>query len=258
MLTVLTTYYLVIPFAFAFAIIYNDSGHIYSREAIVSYLLSQTQKLKEQSRAYEARIQAQQSKANDKDIQSQQDAKDTFLQSQSGGPQLSTHLHSTQRIKAKAKEISIPQSSKIGQDSLKRTSYWLSEAQPQYDEEASIGPSSRPPPPTRPSSPMSGRPLRRKDLIPITLVRDATDRNKVTCAASGNTISTQKVILITCTGVVLLQDVYDQLTKGGKEKVCPVTGRKFKPKHVLRLQKASSGFAASGETVAKKYRPTLT
>ena len=86
-------------------------------------------------------------------------------------------------------------------------------------------------------------------------MRDS-DNSKVTCAATGNTISTQKVILITCTGVVLLQDVYDQLTKGGKEKVVyPVTGRKFKTKHVLQLH--SGGFAVSGETVAKKYRPTL-
>ena len=87
-----------------------------------------------------------------------------------------------------------------------------------------------PPPPTRTSSPMSGQPLRRKDLIPITLMQDA-DNNKVTCAASGNTISTQKS--------------FSLLVRGGG---C-LTSRTFEAKHVLQLQKASSGFAASGETV---------
>jgi nitric oxide synthase-interacting protein len=233
------------------------SGHIYSREAIVSYLLSQTQKLKAMQESYQNNLKSQQSKELQKDIQSQQDTNASFLQSQSGGayaPQLSTLVHSTHRISSVSRAIAIPESSKDqkdGKDSLKRSSYWLSEAQPQYDEG---GPAK--PPPQRPASPMSGRPLKRKDLIPITLGKSAEDATKVVCAASGKSISTQRVVLISSTGVVLLRDVFEQLTK--EDKRCPVTGKKFKPKHVIELKKGSSGFAASGETVAKKYRPTLT
>ena len=38
----------------------------------------------------------------------------------------------------------------------------------------------------------------------------------------------------------------------------PITGQKFKKKDVIYLQKAASGFAASGNVEAKKYVPTLT
>ena len=50
--------------------------------------------------------------------------------------------------------------------------------------------------------------------------------------------------------------VYDELAKPSM--TCPVTGKKFKEKDVLELHKGSSGFAASGCVVAKKYNPTLT
>jgi hypothetical protein len=38
----------------------------------------------------------------------------------------------------------------------------------------------------------------------------------------------------------------------------PITGQKFKKMDVIYLQKAASGFAASGNVQAKKYVPTLT
>lgn len=38
----------------------------------------------------------------------------------------------------------------------------------------------------------------------------------------------------------------------------PITGQQFKKKDVIYLQKAASGFAASGNVEAKKYFPTLT
>jgi hypothetical protein len=55
---------------------------------------------------------------------------------------------------------------------------------------------------------------------------------------------------------VVLEEVFDSLVKDSM--VCPITGRKLKKKHILRLQRAKSGFASSGSVVAKKYRPTIT
>ena len=55
----------------------------------------------------------------------------------------------------------------------------------------------------------------------------------------------------------MLDDVYEALAK--PDMVCPVTGRKFKAKDVIRLAKAGSGYAGGGVTVeAKRYKPTLT
>mmetsp|Transcript_15283 Transcript_15283/g.21953 ORF Transcript_15283/g.21953 Transcript_15283/m.21953 type:complete len:107 (-) Transcript_15283:143-463(-) len=106
---------------------------------------------------------------------------------------------------------------------------------------------------------MSGNPLRLKDLTPLHLIREpplSSSEGKVVCAVSNKAITTQPVVAIKSTGQVMLQSCYDELVK--PTMTCPITGKKLKEKDVIILQKAASGFASSGETVAKKYRPTLT
>lgn len=167
------------------------------------------------------------------------------------------------------------------ENSLKHVSYWLATSQPQhqkgapatkdgdfdYEKEIEALP---PPPPDRPPSPMSGEPLKLKQLIPLHLVREGAEDGKtkkkftsddsttgrILCAVSHKTITTQPTIAIRNTGQVMLKSVYLELAK--PTMTCPVTGKKFKEKDVLELIKGKSGFAASGEVVAKKYNPTLT
>ena len=175
---------------------------------------------------------------------------------------------------------------------MKEISYWLSEAQPEYDQNAKEEQirKNAPLPNARPPSPMTGQPLRLKDLVPITLNREQKDHSKqkqkpdgdgetvnvnskCICAVSNKAITTQRVVVILKTGVVMLKDVYDSVVKGKKTNnketqgstqskpaklICPVTGKKFKEKDVLELQKGKSGFAASGSVVASKYTPTMT
>jgi len=73
---------------------------------------------------------------------------------------------------------------------------------------------------------------------------------------SHKTITTQPTIAIAKTGQVMLKSVYKELAE--PDMTCPITGKKFKQKDVLELVKGKSGYAASGETVARKYNPTLT
>jgi hypothetical protein len=148
-----------------------------------------------------------------------------------------------------------------GKIKLQRTSYWLSESQPQYTNESKEDEIRKNPPLTRPPSPMSGKALRMKDLTPITLERDEKSNrslygSKCLCAVSKKAISTQPAIVIKKTGVVILEDVYTKIVKPSM--TCPIKGKKFKEKDVLHLSKCASGFAASGKVVATKYRPTLT
>lgn len=163
------------------------------------------------------------------------------------------------------------------ENSLAHISYWLPTSQPQretagadfdYEKELRALP---PPPPERPASPMSGAPLRLKQLIPLHLVHeDATENDgssqrgrgsdsgagRVMCAVSLKTITTQPAVVIKNTGQVMLASVYEDLAK--PTMVCPVTDRKFRDKDVLYLVKGRSGYAASGTVVAQKYAPTLT
>ena len=225
------------------------SGHIYSREAIVTYLLTKTKEYKDACLKYEAACaieeeerQAEEEKEKLKDIE-------RFHQMNASAARSSTEAHASEFSSTLKRKVST-ETKEEGRKVLQRTSYWLSEFQPKHKKDHS-----HVEPPERPTSPMSGCPLKLKDLIPLELCRNNDDTKKrCICAVSGKTITTQAVVAIR--GVVMLQDVYDKLAK--PTMVCPVTGKKFKEKHVLQLQKAASGFAASGQVTAKIYRPTMT
>ena len=121
-------------------------------------------------------------------------------------------------------------------------------------------------PPKRPLSPMSGSLLRATDLMPLTLERERSDqaessnfsddsRVRFICPVSRNTITNQKVIYIKSTNQLMLESVFNSLALPSM--LCPVTSKPFRPKDILEVARASSGYAASGKVEAVKYRPNF-
>jgi len=236
----------------------TPSGNIYSREAIVQYLLTKTTELKEARARREAEEAAEDRKVAAREADEKQKAAQEFVQKDQGAAQAKIGEHASSLDAKVGKKISI-ESTEEGKKNLKRTSYWLSEYTPggQDDGDSSGTRKAREPIPDRPPSPMTGSPLRRKDLVSIELSRAEGSSGNVTCSVSGKAITTQNAIAIGKTGKVMLDEVYEALAK--PDMVCPVTGRKFKAKDVIRLAKAGSGYAGGGVTVeAKRYKPTLT
>lgn len=233
----------------------TPSGHIYSREAILSYLLQKNKELKELRAKYDAQVATKAGRKQDDEEDTKQRAIVQFAEKDQGAARQSESTHSQSLTQKLGSKIST-ESTEDGKNTLKRTSYWLSEYQPEHDDSETnllrAGP-----PPERPSSPMSGDPLRLKDLISLELTREEEGgKGKALCAVSGKAITTQRAVVIKKTGKVMLRDMYEKLAKPSMR--CPVTGKKFKEKDVIELKKAASGFAASGEVTAKRYRPTLT
>lgn len=238
------------------------SGHIYSREAIVSYLLAKNKELKEQRSQYEAQLASDAQKITAEKQTTETQAIQAFIQKDQGPAQKSTQDHAVGYQQSLKRKIDT-ETKEDGNKRLKEISYWLSEAQPEYNEDKEEAVRNNPPP-ARPASPMSGQPLRLKDLVPITLgresIKNGKEVGKCICAVSNKALTTQPVLVIKKTGVVMLKDVFDTVVKtsDGKGMVCPIMGTKFKEKDVLELTKGKSGFAASGEIVATKYTPTMT
>ena len=236
----------------------TPSGNIYSREAIVQYLLTKTTELKEARARREAEDAAEQRKVAAKEADGKRTAAREFVRKDQGAAQAKIGEHASALDAKMGKTISI-ESKEEGQKNLKRISHWLSEYTPgsQEDGDNSGTGKVREPIPGRPSSPMTGAPLRRKDLVSIELSRAEGSSGNVTCSVSGKAITTQSAIAIGKTGKVMLADVYEMLAK--PDMVCPSTGQRFKAKDVIRLAKAGSGYAGGGVNVeAKRYKPTLT
>lgn len=265
----------------------TPSGHIYSREAIVQYLLTKNGELKKQKAEYEKMrldVENRRVEWEEKEAKKQQDK---FVRKDQGAMSTALVLRSDDADgaggRASTAGSTAAAASAAGKDkaenSLKHVSYWLASSQPQHMKGSAKGgdfdyakeiEALPPPPPERPPSPMSGEPLKLKQLIPLHLVHEGAEEGgaasskksgdgstgRILCAVSHKTITTQPTIAIKNSGQVMLESVYKELAK--PTMTCPVTGKKFKEKDVLELIKGKSGFAASGEVVATKYNPTLT
>ena len=230
------------------------SGYLYAKDAIYTYLLEQTQELKQQREAWEQRQHAQAEKAAadaDKKRKADFEASQKLIMPSGGAPKRTKLM--TQHQKAK--------------EDLKRTSYWLADSQPEVAATAAAT-TEEEPPPTRPLSPHSQTPLRRKDLWPVELRWSSPDESSsstLICSVSEKPLHTQAVIAYWTSnsdkdqypGQLVLQQVYDQVIEKEGGRRCPHTGRKIK--QTRPLQRAGTSFAAGGQAVTvQKYRPTIT
>jgi nitric oxide synthase-interacting protein len=267
----------------------TPSGHVYSREAILNYLLTKNGELRNQREEYDRRRLSVENRRVEWEERMMKSRRDEFAKKDQGAMS-STKTELVVRIDAQgdvpargyAAASSVVGTTTVGkgraENSLAHVSYWLASSQPRLggkgDDDGSDFDYAReiaslpPPPPDRPSSPMSGEPLRLKQLITLNLVHETSSAgasrgggndgggDRVVCAVSHKAITTQCVVAIKNTGQVMLKSVYGELAY--PTMTCPVTGKKFKEKDVLELVRGRSGYAASGEVMATKYNPTLT
>lgn len=210
----------------------TPSGCIYERSAILEYLLTKTQELKQQQQDYESWLKKQ----DEEQCHDEEKKKSARLQK----------FEDNQKVVSRKKR-------KIEENPLKRTSYWLAEVQPETKDSSLT----RKPPPKRPCSPNTTSPLSRKDLIDLDLKRNSD--GQVICAMSEKSITTQQALALIskkAKAQVVLESVFNEYC-GKKERTCPVTGNKIKK--ILLLVKGGSSFAGAGGVVeAKTYRPTMT
>lgn len=209
------------------------SGYIYEKPAILEYLVTQTRKLKVAQQKYDQQLKEEATR------QSQEEERKRKLD-------LEDFQNSQKVIVAKKR--------KADDNPLKRTSYWLADVQPVADD--TVDSKQIEVPPKRPPSPMSKRPLKRKELIDLDLKWNK--KEQVLCALSEKSIVHQQALaLITKSGKpaqVVLEKVFKDL---GEQTQCPVTGRPLTK--ILKLQKGGSSFSSSGGVVeASSYRPTMT
>ena len=149
---------------------------------------------------------------------------------------------------------------------LKRVSPWLVQFTP------SANASELKAPPKRPLSPFSGEPLRAKDLLPITLSRDASSSLddastgavagagavKFVCPVSLKPITSQPVVYLRGPGSHMLLSVLEELSVGpasaAEKLTCPLTSLPFKAEDAVVLKRAVSGFAETGDVTASTFR----
>jgi len=226
----------------------SPSGFVYEKSAMLEYLLTKTQDLKKKQQEYDKYLAKQLKNEEEDSEKTQKSAVQDF--------------ENTQKVTSAKKR-------KTETNVLKRTSYWLADMQPENDatdatKTTTTTTTTLTPLPKCPPSPNTNRPLKRKHLIDLALIRKNSKSSDppVLCAISEKEINTQQALAIICKGdkpaQVVLESVYKDLNiESSKTPMCPVTGRKIKK--VLKLRKGGSAFASNdGSVQAKTYRPTMT
>jgi len=234
----------------------TPSGHIYSKEAIYEYLLVKKEELNKARKAWE-KEQAEQNKSDEKKKEAEKIKQ--FIETET---RVSSRKRKPVDKEAKMKEflyqphkkgevILEPKTKKEKIEDLKRTSFWL----PQFTPAAKRQKLEKPP--KRPLSPFSSKPLRMKDLVPLKLkvLDPKAKEKKFVCMVSGKEITYQDTVYIKSTGILMLKTLYTQLAE--PTMICPVTSKPFKKKHVVHIKSDGSGFASTGNVIAKKWSEAL-
>eukprot|EP01040_Poterioochromonas_malhamensis_P002224 gene2224-2366_t len=240
----------------------SPSGHLYSRESILEYLLTKSKELKTQREQYEQQQARQKAEEQVKEIEKQNALIESFVAANDGmggdsssiGKRKADDTPTENESSARRRKLIDETAYEIRLEQLKKVSPWI----PQFTPEAKE--SLIPEPPKRPLSPFSKQPLRSKDLIPIKLVRETTaeslDTNvRYICPVTRKTITNQKLYFIKKTGALMIEQAAEELAF--PTMTCPLTGRSFTRDDVIELARATSGFAATGNVEAKKERPNL-
>ena len=150
----------------------SPSGHLYSREAILEYLLLKTKDLKNQQRLYEDQ-QHNDEREQRLQLNQQKSLEITnFAETQDVGgiaKRKASEIESKLSYMESRKKVIDDTDSSVKREQLKKISPWIVDFTPTAkDARVKI-------PPRRPSSPFSGQPLRTKDLIPVNLEREEVD-----------------------------------------------------------------------------------
>ena len=243
----------------------TPSGHMYSREALLEYLLAKTKELKEQGLLYEQQNARKLEEVNRKERDEISRQVSSFVDTQEIGgitKRKASEMETKESYLESRKKLIDDTDAVTKKEQLKKISPWIVDFIPTAaDAEIKI-------PPKRPPSPCTGAPLRSKDLIPIDLIREtsssssssssSSDTNgtiRFICPVTRKTITTQKIFLIKTTRTPMIESAYNDLAKPSM--TCPITGKSFTENDVLELKAAASGFSASGTVVAKIHKPTI-
>ncbi|XP_052064595.1 nitric oxide synthase-interacting protein-like [Mytilus californianus] len=114
--------------------------------------------------------------------------------------------------------------------------------------------------------PMSGRPIKLKDMLDVkfTPINDRDSKTaliskqaRYVCAVTNDVLGNSvPCAVLKTSGSVVTMECVEKLIK--KDMLDPINGKKMTEKDILPLQRGSSGYSASGHTLeGKKYGPSV-
>jgi nitric oxide synthase-interacting protein len=254
----------------------TKSGRIYSREAIIEYLLQQKREIRERQHVLDGQERISTDRLLIEKRRMEEYEKERFREQQlastiqsvahmNAAPVANERGNGAYRDDSKRRRLIDDSTDEERHKALQKVSPWLPLSTPVAEtalvmrarSAADDGAREE-----RPLSPFSKTPLRVKDLVPLNLLRDSDEGCGLStvvryqCHVTRKPISSQRVVVLLTSGVVMLEEIAELVAY--PEGRCPLTGKKFKrDTEVLALIPAATGFSGSGNVESKKYRVTM-
>ncbi|XP_033751872.1 nitric oxide synthase-interacting protein-like [Pecten maximus] len=223
----------------------TPDGFLYDKEAVLEYILHQKKEIAKQLKKFEKQQNREQEELKELGRAELESKKQTL--------QISTQAPgaAAKQKAAKANGISNMDSTR----SKELPSFWIPSMTP------AAGASKVNKPDEKVKCPMSGKPLRLKDLITVNFT-DINDRDSKTalitkqaryvCAVTNDVLGNSiPCAVLRPSGSVVTMECVEKIIK--KDMLDPINGAKLREKDIVQLQRGASGFAAAGnELEAKK------
>lgn len=238
----------------------TPDGYIYEKEAILEYILHQKKEIARQMKAYEKQKNEKKTEMEELNKAAKESKMKVFLDKEMSI--ISKPLNPfTRKAESSGAAEAGTSSQKTGEDKNKQLpSFWI----PSLTPEAKTTLVKKPDKTVY--CPMSGRPLKMKDLVSVkfTLVDDKVDRvglinrqDRYVCAVTrdmlGNSVP---CAVLRPSGAVVTLECVEKLLK--MDMTDPISGDKMTEKDIIVVQRGGTGFSGSGvQLEAKEARPVM-
>jgi len=223
----------------------SPQGMIYDKEAILQYIVQQKAKIAKQKKAYEKQKIKEKKELKELSQSEQKELLDKFVKNQDAANQLYKKKKEESKSSSTSKDLS----------------FWTPSHTPKAEKSKVKKPSSKV------FCPMTNKPIKFKDLVPVKFTPVA-DRNTTTsviakkarwqCAVTHDVLhnSTSCAVLKTTGDVVTMDCVNKIIRKSGMKH--PLTGDELFEEDIIEISRGGTGFSTTNESLeAKSYRPVM-
>lgn len=226
----------------------TPEGYLFDKEAVLEYILHQKRDISKKLKEFEKQKTKQQKEAAELADAEKRSMLKTFVEKQSmstKGEQAAGTSSVSNMVAGRDKDL---------------PSFWI----PSLTPESSATKLKKPDETVR--CPMSGKPIKLKDLIPVTftLAKDGDKRALIAkdvryvCAVTNDILNNSvPCAVLRTSGNVVTVECIEKIIK--KDMIDPTNGKKLTDKDIIPLQRGATGFAGAGITLeAKLERPVMT
>ncbi|CAK8689310.1 unnamed protein product [Clavelina lepadiformis] len=241
----------------------TPQGYLYEKEAILEYIVHQKRLIAKQMKEYEKQKHKEEKELKELAEAENRSKVESFMKSEKSIVSKSLDSFEKKTVDTKNRAKDAATSSSTSDDSKEKNlpSFWIPSLTPQANKDKVAKPDSKV------YCPMSKKPLKLKDLIPVKFTPIA-DRDKKTsviakkdrwmCAVTHDTLGN----FIPC---AVLRPTGDVVTMECVEKIIrknnmqhPINGQLLKEKDIIPLDRGGTGFASTNKDLdAKKYTPVM-